>query len=211
MGQFRLGPCKRQPYETDLRIPALLAGPGIGAGRLLPAVAGIPDLAPTVLALAGVTAWPGLSSMDGRSLAPLLTSVEVAGEKEYDDDDDEEEEEEEDAHDAHGWRDAYLVEYYATTTDSPDPSTTHLKDSDNNTFIGLRVLNASMDVAYFEFTSVAKDWAFQHANFCELYNISGDPDQLVNMCADGSAAEGLKAALHEQLYRQYVCRGSNCV
>ena len=28
MGQFCLGPCKRQPYDTDLRIPGLAIGPG---------------------------------------------------------------------------------------------------------------------------------------------------------------------------------------
>jgi len=30
MGQFRLGPCKRQPYDTDLRIPFFIYGP-VGA------------------------------------------------------------------------------------------------------------------------------------------------------------------------------------
>lgn len=32
MGQFCLGPCKRQPYETDIRIPMAIVGPGIAAG-----------------------------------------------------------------------------------------------------------------------------------------------------------------------------------
>jgi hypothetical protein len=47
MGQFRLGPCKRQPYETDLRTRSLFVGPGIRPGLLITAMAGIPDLAPT--------------------------------------------------------------------------------------------------------------------------------------------------------------------
>ena len=32
MGQFCLGPCKRQPYDTDLRVPFLVRGPGVPAG-----------------------------------------------------------------------------------------------------------------------------------------------------------------------------------
>ena len=29
---------------------------------------------------------------------------------------------------------------------------THLKDNSNNTFIGLRIINATADLAYYEFT-----------------------------------------------------------
>ena len=32
MGQFCLGPCKRQPYDTDIRIPFLVRGPGVPTG-----------------------------------------------------------------------------------------------------------------------------------------------------------------------------------
>ena len=39
MGQFCLGPCKRQPYETDIRIPMLLVGPSVPAASIT-AVAG---------------------------------------------------------------------------------------------------------------------------------------------------------------------------
>ena len=55
MGQHRLAADKREPYETDIRIPFFAAGPGIAAGRTLPQVAGMVDLPPTILALAGVS------------------------------------------------------------------------------------------------------------------------------------------------------------
>ena len=64
MGQFCLGPCKRQPYETDLRVPSLIVGPGITPG-LRPQVSGLVDLAPTLVELAGGAA----SAADGRSVA----------------------------------------------------------------------------------------------------------------------------------------------
>jgi len=206
MGQFRLGPCKRQPYEFDLRIPAFITGPGIPA-RSDASVAGIPDLAPTILELAGVSPTAA-AGMDGRSLVPRLaarptatgpTSDGAAASRRL-----------LDAHST-SWRDTYLIEYYATTTASPDPRKTHLKDSANNTFIGLRVLNESSNLAYFEFTDIGTDYAFEHANFCELYNLTADPHQLTNLCVSGGGPPpALRAALRSQLYEYYACKGASC-
>jgi len=69
-----------------------------------------------------------------------------------------------------------LVEYIATSgVVTMPPGSSHLKDNSNNTFIGLRILNASMNLAYFEFTDATTDWAFADPNFCEMYplRISG--------------------------------------
>ncbi len=57
-------------YNTELRVPLLISGPGIKAGRMQQAV-GLVDLAPTLLELAGYEA-PGMPAMDGLSLAPEL-------------------------------------------------------------------------------------------------------------------------------------------
>lgn len=111
------------------------------------------------------------------------------------------------------FRDAgFLIEYYATTTGADVAHlSSHLKDSGNSTFIGLRVLNASLNLAYFEFTDVGTDYEFEHANFCELYNLTADPHQLVNLCG---GAEGpppaLRAALRRELYQEYACRAASC-
>jgi len=72
------------------------------------------------------------------------------------------------------------------------------------------VLNASLDLAYFEFTDVNTDYAFEHAHFCELYNLTADPHQLVNMCSGAGPPPQLQAALRAQLYREWSCRGSSC-
>ena len=69
MGQHRLPASKTTAYETDINVPFLIRGPGIAAGRRLRHLASNADLAPTVAALAGVRAGPGV---DGRSLAPVL-------------------------------------------------------------------------------------------------------------------------------------------
>ncbi|MFI5216488.1 MAG: sulfatase [Candidatus Limnocylindria bacterium] len=56
-------------YETTQRIPLLIAGPGIPAGRSVAAPVGLVDVAPTLLALAGARPLPDAA---GRDLSPLL-------------------------------------------------------------------------------------------------------------------------------------------
>ncbi|PYQ55815.1 MAG: hypothetical protein DMF78_00860, partial [Acidobacteria bacterium] len=52
-------------YDATLRVPLLLAGPGLAGGRVATTVARGIDVAPTLLDLAGVPAQPGV---EGRSL-----------------------------------------------------------------------------------------------------------------------------------------------
>jgi arylsulfatase A-like enzyme len=57
-------------YNSEIRVPLIIAGPGINPSRKQQAV-GLVDLAPTLLELAGFEA-PGMPQMDGLSLAPEL-------------------------------------------------------------------------------------------------------------------------------------------
>ena len=66
----------------------------------------------------------------------------------------------------------------------------------------------SSELAYFEFTDVSADWAFQHPDFCELYDLEADPHQLKNLCP--SASTSLKNALHAQLVKAFGCSGTSC-
>jgi N-acetylglucosamine-6-sulfatase len=54
-GQFRIGTSKEHPYETDVHVPLLFAGPGIEGGKVLPYMSGNIDIMPTVLDMAGGT------------------------------------------------------------------------------------------------------------------------------------------------------------
>jgi len=56
-------------YEEVYRVPLILAGPGIEAGRRSRAVASLIDIAPTLLELAG---GDSPDTIQGRSLSPLL-------------------------------------------------------------------------------------------------------------------------------------------
>jgi N-acetylglucosamine-6-sulfatase len=71
MGQHRLMPGKRKPYEEDIRVPLIIRGPGVPAGRTLEHMVLNNDFARTFARLARVTAP---EFVDGRSLMPLLST-----------------------------------------------------------------------------------------------------------------------------------------
>ncbi len=71
LGNHRLATGKVAPYEEDIRVPLIVRGPGVPAGRTVEHLTGNVDLAPTWAELAGVKA-PDF--VDGRSLVPLLGS-----------------------------------------------------------------------------------------------------------------------------------------
>eukprot|EP01043_Picozoa_sp_COSAG02_P020749 COSAG02_NODE_1030_length_15077_cov_36.210119_13_plen_580_part_00 len=70
LGNYRLPMEKMWPYETDVRIPFYISGPGIASGQTPDVMAVNIDIAPTLLDLAGIRKP---NQMDGRSLLPLIT------------------------------------------------------------------------------------------------------------------------------------------
>jgi N-acetylglucosamine-6-sulfatase len=93
-GEHRLPEGKGTPYEETIRVPLIVRGPDVPAGRVEPRLASVIDLAPTFAALADT---PTPDFIDGRSLTPLF-----AGD------------------DATSWRQAVLVEM-SSTSPSFDP------------------------------------------------------------------------------------------
>eukprot|EP01083_Nonionella_stella_P058778 153901_1 len=71
-GQWAMSYSKGQLYETDIRIPFHLHGPGITQGAESHVFATNVDIAPTILDIAGieVTDMAGSNVMDGKSLLP---------------------------------------------------------------------------------------------------------------------------------------------
>jgi arylsulfatase A-like enzyme len=66
---------KQNLYEHSTRVPLVVSGPGIRRGRHTDALCYLPDLAPTICALAGVEAPFG---SEGRDLGPLLRGESAA-------------------------------------------------------------------------------------------------------------------------------------
>ena len=85
MGEHRLAEAKKVPYKESIRVPLVIWGPGIPAGRTTGQFALNNDLAPTFADL-GAASTPGF--VDGRSLKPLFAA------------------------DAPDWRTAFLVQHW---------------------------------------------------------------------------------------------------
>ena len=68
-GEHRLPAGKQTAFEEDIRVPLVIRGPGIAAGRTSGAIVGNVDFAPTFAGLAGVRP---ARFVDGRSLVGLL-------------------------------------------------------------------------------------------------------------------------------------------
>jgi len=92
-GEYRLLPGKLTAFDTDIRVPLVVAGPGVPAGSTTHAMAENIDLAKTFTAIGGTT-LPG----DGHSLMALLEGGQPAG-----------------------WRNAILVEHHGPDVDPADP------------------------------------------------------------------------------------------
>ncbi|MEO7457580.1 MAG: sulfatase [Gemmatimonadaceae bacterium] len=72
MGEHRLAQGKNTAYEMDIRVPLVVRGPGVAAGRHERAMVLNNDLAPTFAAMAAARV-PAF--VDGRSFLPLLKSM----------------------------------------------------------------------------------------------------------------------------------------
>jgi N-acetylglucosamine-6-sulfatase len=69
LGQHRLTEGKRTAFDHDIRVPLIIAGPGVPRGRSSQALVGAVDLAPTF------EHWAGLAPdarRDGRAITPLF-------------------------------------------------------------------------------------------------------------------------------------------
>jgi N-acetylglucosamine-6-sulfatase len=95
LGEHRLAGGKQTAFETDIRVPLIVAGPGVPRDRTLTRLASNIDLYPTFVRLGGASVP---ATVDGRSLVPLLHGSSVSG-----------------------WRRAVLVEHRGRAQDSNDP------------------------------------------------------------------------------------------
>ena len=196
LGQFGVPSHKTQVYDHVTRVPFMVAGPGIAPGSRVDQVSSYVDITPTLLDLAGYEASPGdgySTQMDGRSFARFLSGDRNVGD----------------------WKTAALIEYQSIHAPfRPWPSKNGLPgipvrytDAGNNSFVGLRILNATHDLLYAEFSDLT-DWDFKSPYFYELYDHHNDPFQKMNIFS--RASPELKAQLHQQLLRARTCKGSGC-
>jgi N-acetylglucosamine-6-sulfatase len=183
LGEHRLPPGKRTAYEEDIRVPLIVRGPGVRAGRTLEHLAGNIDLAPTFAELAGATA-PDF--VDGRSLVRLLGETPPAPDE---------------------WRQAFLLEHGHTSPGeaAPDPSAT----PDPEAPAGAPRAQTRPLIPAFQAMRTA-DWVYiEYATGeRELYDLRADPLELQNLEATTDAA--VLAQMSARLAELSDCAGSQC-
>ncbi|CAG2058824.1 unnamed protein product [Timema podura] len=165
VGQFSLPWDKRQPYESDIRVPLLIRGPNISTNKLVTQPVLSIDLAPTLLEMAGLDPP---DYMDGVSYLSFLTDERVKVD----------------------WERVFLVEYHGegetNTVDTACPlprddtlaqcvldEMCKCQDSKNNTYTCVRRLSQDEDFIFCQF--------YDDENFQEAYNLHTDPYQLDNL------------------------------
>jgi arylsulfatase A-like enzyme len=112
MGEHRLMPGKMTAYDTDIRVPLIVTGPGVPAGLAVDEVVENVDLCPTFTELGSAATPP---NVDGRSLVPLLRGQKVTP-----------------------WRQFALVEHRGPHKDPADPDAPGKRSGNPITYEAIR-------------------------------------------------------------------------
>ncbi|MEN3356992.1 MAG: N-acetylglucosamine-6-sulfatase [Mycobacteriales bacterium] len=142
MGEYRLNPGKMTAFDTDIRVPLVVTGPGVPAGRTRTEPVENVDLAPTFLAL-GAAAVP--AAVDGRSLVPLLHGAQ-----------------------APGWRDAALVEHHGPDLDNADPDRPAPHSGNPTSYKAIRTTTGT----YVEYSTGEREYYDRARDPNELHNVA---------------------------------------
>merc|ERR1712018_638710 len=163
---------KRMPYDTDLRVPFLVRGPGVMMNKTVKNVNVNIDLAPTIVEMSGGTV--NEHQFDGISFLPFIKE-ESDGRKEKKE-----------------VRDSFLFSYNGEYDQELNIETceehihgdhmmSHCKvewdckceDTKNNTYVGKRTINEQENNVLCMYED--------EQEFIESYNLNDDPYQLYNL------------------------------
>ena len=199
LGQHRLPAGKETPYDTDIRVPLAIRGPGIHAHTRVDAMTANTDLAPTFAAMAKATPNP---EWDGRSLLGLALD---------------------DAPPRASARNAQLVEHWTETpTDRPLPPGVFEPPDVDQSDPRLHPTSMSRPELLSDHTIYGRlvkipDYAgvrtrqYLYVEYVngdrELYDVTADPDEMHNLA--GTQPE-LEAQLSNLVAALRSCRGATC-
>jgi arylsulfatase A-like enzyme len=155
LGQHRLTPGKLTAYDSDVRVPLIVTGPDVPAGRVVDAMTENTDLCPTFAELAGAATPLGA---DGRSLVPFLRGETVPD-----------------------WRDAVLVEHRGNVSAPDDPDLPPAGSGNPPTYEALR----TRDTLYVEYADGQRELYDLAADPFELENLAEEesPERIARLGA----------------------------
>jgi arylsulfatase A-like enzyme len=185
IGQHRMPPGKNTAYDEDTRVPFVVRGPGVPAGRTVDALAGNVDVAPTLADLAGVKS-PGF--VDGRSLVPLMRPGTPKT-----------------------WRTAYLLEHgHGPGTKPPlkppkngvlEPPELLSPSTREKFYLAPYEGVRTGRYVYVEYSTGER----------ELYDLARDPNEMHNLALDKSPPTvSLLASFAARLKKMRACKGRAC-
>jgi N-acetylglucosamine-6-sulfatase len=179
LGQHRLQLGKQTAFDTDIRVPLIVAGPHVPRGRTVSDVTQNVDLYPTVVELAGEKSS---RRVEGTSLVPLLHPTS----------------------ESRPWRTVALVEHHGNNVDPSDPDFEGAGGSDPPTYDAIRIsarhlpgFDGSVHAVYVEYADAGHE--------TEYYDIDRDPYERNNVAGDLTAAQ--HAELHRVVRALEHCHG----
>ncbi|XP_062501527.1 N-acetylglucosamine-6-sulfatase-like [Corticium candelabrum] len=190
LGDYRLPGGKRQGYDTDIRVPFLVRGPGVPRGLKVHEVVQSVDLLPTWADIASAVIPANKSvHVDGKSISELFQRGTA------------------DENGVNVFRYVGLAEMFGGSSNmgSTYKGLPGFEKNRfwNNTYQGIRVINGS-------------DWAaganWYYAEWCtgekEFYNLTDDPREIKNLALslDADLSDKLSAMLH----KVGTCSGEEC-
>ena len=143
MGEYRLNPGKMTAFDTDVRVPLVVAGPGVPAGKENGSAVANIDLAPTFAQLGGA---PVPDTVDGHSLQSLLHGGSDAG-----------------------WRTANLIEHHGPDTQADDPDPPAPNSGNPPSYEAIR----TGTYTYVEYVDGSREYYDRTTDPDELNNLAG--------------------------------------
>jgi arylsulfatase A-like enzyme len=142
MGEYGLMPGKQTAFDTDIRVPLIVAGPGVPVGRTIDAMASSIDLAPTFLQIAG--ARPS-DQPDGTSLLDLLHGGRPPAD----------------------WQRAVLIEHHGPQFAPQDPDVQSARSGAPPSYEAMR----TADSLYVEYVTGEREYYDLRRDPSELHNV----------------------------------------
>lgn len=142
MGEHRLMPGKQTAFDTDIRVPLIVVGPGVPAGGSVSALTENIDLCPTFERLGGA---PVGVNVDGHSLAGLLHGQPASS-----------------------WRREVLIEHHGPVLDAGDPDLPTRGAGNPPSYEALRTPTS----LYVEYVTGEREYYDLRTDPFELHNIA---------------------------------------